>query len=328
MSRFLIELSASCWSRSRPDLIADGITPGALRGPSWRRTSTGFYRPTIEPASGPTSTTQRIVDAAPLVPPGGAIGGWASAYVHGAEWLDGRGARNHVSRVRVLLGSTVDRMPSDPRYYRGLLESDEIQLVHGLPVTSLSRTAFDCARWTRTLADAVVNLDAMLRFTTLTLSDLGDWLPRVRGWRGVRRVRAALALADGRIRSPWESRLRVLYADEAGFAVPLVNAPIVDNHTGLVVAEVDLLDVEAGLVLEYDGEYHLDRGQAHADNLREELLESLNLVVCRVDVLDFADHRSLIRRIVASRQHGQLRDRRRDRWSVAADRVDRVDRVA
>lgn len=324
MSRFLTELPSSCWSRSRQDLIAGGITPGVLRGPSWQRTSAGFYRPTVEPSTRRASTTQRILDAAPLVPPGGAIGGWASAYVQGADWLDGSGARDRISRVRVVLGSTVDRMPPDPRYYRGLLESDEIQIVHGLPVTSPTRTAFDCARWTRSLADAVVNLDTMLRFTALTVSDLADWLPRVRGWRGVRRVRAALALADGRIRSPWESRLRVLYVDEAGFPAPLVNAPIVDDRTGLVVAEVDLLDVDAGLALEYDGEYHLDRSQAHADNLREELLESLNLVVCRVDVLDFADRRSLIRRIVGSRQRGLRRDRTRDLWSVAVDELDRV----
>lgn len=207
-------------------------------------------------------------------------------------------------------------MPPDPRYYRGLLESDEIEAVHGIPVTGVVRTAFDCARWSATLAEAVICLDAMLRFTSLTEPDLWDWLPRVRGWRGVRRARHALALASGRVRSPWESRLRVLYVVDAGLPTPEVNAPVTDLGTGEIVAEADLLDHDAGLVLEFDGAEHRDRFQHNADNRREEGLESLNLVVCRVDSLDFADRRRLLRRILDARGRGLRRDRRLDRWEV------------
>ena len=36
------------------------------------------------------TTAQRILDLVPLVPDTGAITGWAAAYVHGADLLDGR----------------------------------------------------------------------------------------------------------------------------------------------------------------------------------------------------------------------------------------------
>lgn len=103
------------------------------------------------------------------------------------------------------------------------------------------------------MAEAVICLDAMLRFTSLTEPDLWHWLPRVHGWRGVRRARHALALASGRVRSPWESRLRVLYVVDGGLPTPEVNAPVTDLRTGEIVAEADLLDHDAGLVLEFDG---------------------------------------------------------------------------
>lgn len=320
MSRFTEELIGARWSRSRNDLLARGVSPASLRGPRWRRTSTGFYRPAAAGAV-PVTPTQRILDAVPLIPAGGALGGWAAAYVHGVDWLDGLAAQGATTSVPVILGTTVDRMPPDPRFYRGLLEDDELDHRHGIVITSLERTAFDCARWSSGLAAAVSVVDAILHFTPLDRGGLADWLPRVRGWRGVRRVRQALALADGSVRSPWESRLRVLYVVDAGLPRPLVNARAVDRRTGLVLGEVDLLDPQAGMAIEYDGAYHRDSAQHHADNQREEALEAAGLIVLRVDAVDLADaahRRALVHRLRAARLRGLGRDRGSDFWVVSA----------
>lgn len=64
-----------------------------------------------------------------------------------------------------------------------------------------------------------------------------------------------------------------------------MNPPVFDL-AGNFLGIVDLLDVEAGLALEFDGQAHRLRGQHRHDNIREERLEHANLVVCRVDSLD------------------------------------------
>ena len=41
------------------------------------------------PGDVPETPAQRILEAVPLVPAGGAWTGWAAAYVHGVDYLDG-----------------------------------------------------------------------------------------------------------------------------------------------------------------------------------------------------------------------------------------------
>ena len=55
-----------------------GPSRKAARGPHWRRTSHGFYVPASVTDD---DVRQRIVEASVLVPPGGAITGWA-ALIH------------------------------------------------------------------------------------------------------------------------------------------------------------------------------------------------------------------------------------------------------
>src|SRR5688572_13350888 len=86
-SAFERGLFGSVWPRAYAELLAAGVSPSALRGPTWRRTSRGFFVPAGLPA--PTSTTQRILDVAPLIPGTGALAGWAAAYALGGDLLDG-----------------------------------------------------------------------------------------------------------------------------------------------------------------------------------------------------------------------------------------------
>lgn len=321
MSRFTDGLADAARPCRRSDLLALGVTRGRLAGPHWRSTSHGWYAPTTA-GRGPTGVlipAQVVLDAVPLVPASGALGGWAAAYVHGVDWLDGQHHRASGEAVSVVLGSEQHHLSAASRIYRGFIEPWERILVHGIAVTTVARTAFDCARWAPNLAEAVVVVDSFRRFTALTQTELTEWLRHVRGWRGVVRARLASALSSDRALSPWESRLRMVCVLDCHLATPLVNASVRDLDANALLGVADLFCPDAGLVLEYDGAHHREPGQHHADNLREEGLEGLNLSVVRVDSRDFGHPRHLAGRIVAAHARGLTRDRTKDRWSVSLD---------
>ncbi|WP_432563897.1 hypothetical protein [Kineococcus sp. SYSU DK003] len=72
-------------ARRRAQLRAAGVTDGQLRASAYRSPHRGVHAAADEP---PT-VERRIRDVVPLLPPGGVIGGWAAAYLHGARDLDG-----------------------------------------------------------------------------------------------------------------------------------------------------------------------------------------------------------------------------------------------
>jgi hypothetical protein len=129
-------------------------------------------------------------------------------------------------------------------------------------------------------------------------------------------MRRALDLADAAARSPWESRLRVFYVTVAGLPRPRVNVPVFDWDERLL-GIADLLDEDAGLVTEFDGQDHRERRQHRDDNDREEHFEDAGLVVVRADSLDMRDHQRRLRdRLHSGYRRGMQRDRRKDRWTT------------
>lgn len=107
----------------------------------------------------------------------------------------------------------------------------------------------------------------------------------------------------------------MFYLLQAGLPRPLVNVPLF-TPDGRFLGIPDLLDPEAGLVTEFDGQDHRDRRQHRADNIREEKLEGANLLVCRVDSLDLQSPLPLEDRLQARYQQATRRDRSRDGWTL------------
>lgn len=114
-----------------------------------------------------------------------------------------------------------------------------------VPETLLA-CARDCA-----LLDVVVLVDSALHLGLVGADALDEVAGRRR--RGAPRLRQALALADGRSESPWESLLRVLHVT-AGIDVE-PQAVIVDA-AGRFVARADLLLTGTRTLHEYDGPDH------------------------------------------------------------------------
>lgn len=295
-----------------------------LRGPRWVRTTRGFYRRATDEE---LTSTQRILDAAALLPHGAVIGGWAAAYAHGVDWLDGRDHHTLAPQpVPVLLAPPMSRRSSPAvRYVQLARAVPSVATIDGIPFTRERRTAMDLARWAADLAEAVVALDALLGARILRADVLRKGRVAAPGSRGIAQATRAVELCRPGVRSPWESRLRMLWVLELRLPSPLVNPPVFDL-AGNFLGAPDLLDEEAGLAIEYDGvawastttpDGHRDAGRHREDNAREEQLERAGLIVVRADHQDMMRHRCrLAERLTSARSDGLSRNRRRDRWTL------------
>jgi hypothetical protein len=288
-----------------------GITDHELRGPLWRRTMRGHYCFEIGDAD---ATTRRIRDAISVLPPDGAIGGWAAAYLHGVKDLDGRAWSGGLEPVLLVLPYRSRIRRVGIATVRSAIQPDDVTTARLVRVTSPVRTCFDLIR-RGSLEDAVVAVDAMLRRKAVVLDELREYVAARAGWKGVPVARAALDLADGRAASCPESRFRVVWQVEAGLPRPEVNCAVHDPIYRFVGIP-DLLDPKVGLVGEYDGAQHRQLGQHTADNAREERLEALGLTVVRATSIDLkAGRPRLVARLRDAHRRASERDGPR-RWRL------------
>jgi hypothetical protein len=199
------------------------------------------------------------------------VAGVAASALHGAMWVDAD------TSIELIWSNT--RPPRGIVAREEVLGDDEITRVAGLPVTSLTRTAYDLGRHLPR-AQAVSRLDALMRMTPFSAEGVLQLAERYPAARGVRRLRSALPLVDGGAASPKETWLRLLLID-AGFPTPITQIPIVERYRTL--AMLDMGWREFGVAVEYDGDHHRsDRRQYAKDQWRLRKLEELGWIVIRV----------------------------------------------
>lgn len=220
-SRFERELRSAHRPRTPAQL---GLSRPVVSATQWRRTSRGFYTPTVPI---PLSGAQRILDASPRIPPGGALTAWAAAYVHGVDLLDGLDATMRPTPITICSGCDLGRR-SGPglTHIRDRLDPAQIERRFDLPVTEPRRAMIDGARRAPNLVEAVVFLDAGLHALQIPAAELVASLPDWEGRPGVAQLRSALEHADPASASPWETRLRLFYRLRACLPRPLVNRPV------------------------------------------------------------------------------------------------------
>jgi very-short-patch-repair endonuclease len=102
----------------------------------------------------------------------------------------------------------------------------------------------------------------------ITHEELQTWADSHAGYRGVRRLRRALELADGAAQSPMETRLRLLLILN-GLPKPSLQVRLHDS-AGFFLAQPDLYYPRNRLAIEYDGATH--RTSMPADNRRQNRL--------------------------------------------------------
>jgi hypothetical protein len=296
----------------RSTLIRNAVTDHELRTPSWRHPHHGRY---AWSGTDPETPAQRILEAVSLLTDRCVLGGWAAAFLHGATDLDGRSWFGLLEPVLFVLPYERRIRRAGIRPIRAPLAPDDVVEIGGVQVTAALRTCFDLMRL-RTVEDAVVAADAMLRANVVTVEALTDYVHRHTGWRGVGTARVAVDLVDGAAASCPESRLRLLWVVDAGLPHPQVNRPVFDP-AGVLLGVPDLLDLESGLVGEYDGAVHRDARRHAADNVREERLESHGLTVVRATAIDLTHKRAQsAQRLRDGYRRAMARNRRLDRWTV------------
>jgi hypothetical protein len=268
------------------------------RGRAWRRSSHGLYVPSGVDGSAPE---QRIVEQAARLT-GGAVTGWASCRMHGAAYFDGRRDGGRVVVPVPLNCGTLHRITKRPGddLIRDFVNDTEVTWIAGVPCTVPIRATFDAMRYARSVREAVVAFDMMAAAKLVSLRRMRDYVyPHKQAWQGVQRVRDALALADENSWSPQESRLRLVWVLDAKRPRPLTNRPLF-TLDGRLLGYPDLLDPDAGLVGEYDGEDHRRAARHSHDVDREAAFRDHGLEVFRVTGPDMHNPSRVIDRIVSA----------------------------
>ena len=205
------------------------------------------------------------------------VTGRAAAALHGARWVD--------PDIPIELNFANNRSPRGVITHREALLAEERTYRGGLPVTTVSRTAFDLARRSPSIRRGIADLDALANATRFAANDVltvADAHPRL---RGVRRVPSMLNALDAGAQSPQETYLRLDLID-AGFPRPTTQIPVARPDGRWYYLDMGWPDIL--VAVEYDGEHHRTSRSAYfTDAERHDYLISIGWILVRV----LADHR-------------------------------------
>ena len=291
-----------------------GPTRGQARGAPWRRTTHGFYVPAEVTDELPE---QRILEQSMRLPPGGAVTGWASCRLWTAAFFDGLD-RDGITRLPVPLALGADgqiRPAPGSVVNRDRLLEREIAVIAGIRCTRRLRAAFDAMRWAEDVREAVVALEMMAAARQVSVRQMREYVGQRSGWTGAGQAREALDFAGERSRSPNETRSKMTWQVDADLPPPLVNQPIWDRH-GRLLGYADLLDVDSGLVGEFDGADHAGARRRSKDATREGRLRDVDLEVVRIMGVDLDDRRTLTARLHAARNRAKWLPPAQRRWTL------------
>ena len=142
-------------------------------------------------------------------------------------------------------------------------------LVRDVPVASAAWTIVELAEHLA-LIDLVAVIDCALHLGQTSVEEIRSTMRS--GRRGVRVLRRAVDLCDGRSESRWETVLRLLHVLSGIEVEPQL---LLRNEFDVIVARADLWIVGTRRLAENDGANHRDRDQHRRDLKREKSLSRL-----------------------------------------------------
>ena len=244
------------------EAAARGVTASQLRGPHWESVTYGFHR-----KSGTVSSLlDQCRDLLPALPPSSVFCHLTAASLYGIwlpplpDWLP----------LLVSLPPATDRPERAGVYaFRSRAGERVPHLIAGVPVLAPELVLGQLAEDLSTV-DLVVAIDGALQ---LGLCDLADIEYAIRSrQRGLPILRRAIAMADGRSESPWETRLRMVHSASDLRVEPQY---LIRDDNGHIVARADLRLSDTWRLPEYDGAPHRDRNQHERDLERDKHLARL-----------------------------------------------------
>ena len=293
-----------------------GPTRRQARGRAWVRVSHGLYVPAHVDRD---RVEQRIVEAAARLPSYGGVTGWAALRWAGGRWFDGftaSGCRREITMVTSC---------ADVRSQPGLtisaehLRPEEVVAQDGLRITVHVRSVLFEMRHAPTDRLAVVAADMAAAADLTSLAELRRHAATLGTWTGIPRARRALDLADENSWSPAETLMRLVWMLDAGLPRPMCNVAIFDLRGGHL-ATVDLLDVEAGVVGEYDSALHLVGTKRAEDVRREADLRAAGLEHFTLVTGDLSQPEVGVRRMLAARDRARFAAPSQRAWTIEPPR--------
>lgn len=268
-----------------------GVSKFVLRSSEWRH----LFRDVWIYASVENTPAVRVAAVTLVLGGEGFLCGITAAWIHGVEVQDRRRDLVWVGRPT---GSW--RRPRAGCLIREItVANTDLEVVDGTPVTTPTRTAFDCARWLA-LPEAVVVADALAHSGLITPAALQAYVRGHRRLRGVVQAGRVADLVEPLTESPMESRLRVLLV-ATGLGAPAAQFEVRDG-AGRFVARADFAYPERRLIVEYDGSHHWE--QRRADDRRRDAMRALGwtvLVASRSDYYESpSEFVSRVRRALAA----------------------------
>lgn len=301
------------WPVVRDPTGINGPTKKQAAGPHWRASSRGLYVPASFDAAVPE---QRICEAAVCLPGYGGLTGWAALQWSGAVWFDGTESSGSLRPVVLAV------MHGEVRSQAGIMVTSErlpprdLSRHDGVPITTHVRSVCYEMRYAPSDRAAVEILDMALMYDVVSLEEVAVYVATLNGWIGVGRCRVALVLADENSWSAMETAMRLIWILDAGFPPPFCNRPVFDLE-GRHIGTPDIIDVEAGVVGQYNGKLHLEGGR-HAKDLQAEA--AYRRVGLEYFTMVASDQRSpettILPRMVEARQRAHFEAESARRWTI------------
>lgn len=259
------------------------VDPSGVRGPTrgsaqrgrWRRTGLNQY----VPAQVERTVEQRIVEEWARVP-GARVTGWAACRLWGAAFFDGLGPDGMTELpVPLVIDPPRSARGSGVRIVRQPAVASHEATRYRIPTLVPGRAVLEAARLADDAREAVVALD-MAYAAGIVLPEWVEAALALAPPRGLARVRAAMARASERSRSPNETRLRLVWTEDLGWERPLLNREVYGE--GRLLGIADLIDPGRQLVAEYDGSAHRTRARHLRDTERAAQMRRAGLEVVTV----------------------------------------------
>lgn len=291
-----------------------GPTRHQAAGPNWRRTSAGRYVPAYVDHA---LVEQRILEQGTRIRQWGIVTAWAALRWLGAAAFSGLAPfTGELLPVPLAVGNAQLLRP-DPRIVvtRQQVAPYERQSVDGLWVAIPERALLDEVRRHGRMRQGVVDVEMSIAAGLTTRAEFASYVDARGPWTGIQLARDCAALAGLGCVSPQEVRMVLAWLLDAELGRPLCNVPIFDRQ-GRLIAIVDLLDVVAGLVGEYQGGAHRDPASHRRDIQRHDRLRAVGLEVFEVVEGDLAHRDALASRMVAARRRARFEPESKRAWTL------------
>ena len=241
------------------------------------------------------------------LPAQGRVTGWAACRLHEANFFDGlaRDGCTHLA-VPVTIGARGrirHRAGLQVLYWDVPVRHHAIR--YGLRTVSAAQATADAARLAGSFVEAVVVVDMMCAAEVVSIRQLRE--------SELHFAPGVLDEASEHARSPNETRCRI----QCRFALPgvrwLVNCPIYDL-SGRLLGIADLIDLEAGMVVEFDGADHREAARHTRDVVKEDALRRVGIEVVRVTGSEVDNQVLVGDRVRAGRARAKFEPEDQRRW--------------